>query len=115
VDLAGKHGRVRTVPMPTWTKVAIVGSKPCRRSVFRSVGRLDANGGLSSWPERADQNVDGRMRHEPRLFARNIIGKTGIEGLYITTGWGTWGFKAIPAGGEQDGGPTPSPQAKRLR
>jgi sarcosine oxidase subunit beta len=30
-----------------------------------------------------------------------IMGKTGIEGYYITTGWGTWGFKAIPAGGEQ--------------
>jgi sarcosine oxidase subunit beta len=30
-----------------------------------------------------------------------IMGKTGIDGLYITTGWGTWGFKAIPAGGEQ--------------
>jgi sarcosine oxidase subunit beta len=30
-----------------------------------------------------------------------IMGKTGIEGFYVTTGWGTWGFKAIPAGGEQ--------------
>ena len=30
-----------------------------------------------------------------------IMGKTGIEGFYITTGWGTWGFKAIPVGGEQ--------------
>jgi sarcosine oxidase subunit beta len=30
-----------------------------------------------------------------------IMGETGIEGFYITTGWGTWGFKAIPAGGEQ--------------
>ncbi|MGH9600758.1 MAG: FAD-dependent oxidoreductase, partial [Terriglobales bacterium] len=30
-----------------------------------------------------------------------IMGKTGIEGFYLTTGWGTWGFKAIPAGGEQ--------------
>jgi sarcosine oxidase subunit beta len=29
-----------------------------------------------------------------------VMGKTGIEGLLITTGWGTWGFKAIPAGGE---------------
>jgi sarcosine oxidase, subunit beta len=28
-------------------------------------------------------------------------GRTGVEGFYITTGWGTWGFKAIPAGGEQ--------------
>jgi len=30
-----------------------------------------------------------------------IMGETGAEGFYITTGWGTWGFKAIPAGGEQ--------------
>jgi sarcosine oxidase subunit beta len=30
-----------------------------------------------------------------------ILGETGVEGFYITTGWGTWGFKAIPAGGEQ--------------
>ncbi len=30
-----------------------------------------------------------------------IIGGTGVDGLMITTGWGTWGFKGIPAGGEQ--------------
>ena len=30
-----------------------------------------------------------------------IMGETGVEGFYITTGWGTWGFKAIPASGEQ--------------
>jgi sarcosine oxidase subunit beta len=30
-----------------------------------------------------------------------IMGFTGVEGFVITTGWGTWGFKAIPAGGEQ--------------
>ena len=30
-----------------------------------------------------------------------IMGETGAEGFLITTGWGTWGFKAIPAGGEQ--------------
>ena len=29
-----------------------------------------------------------------------IMGKTDVDGFYITTGWGTWGFKAIPAGGE---------------
>ena len=23
-----------------------------------------------------------------------------MDGFLITTGWGTWGFKAIPAGGE---------------
>ena len=30
-----------------------------------------------------------------------IMGATGVDGLLVTTGWGTWGFKAIPAGGEQ--------------
>ncbi len=29
-----------------------------------------------------------------------IMGATGVEGLLVTTGWGTWGFKGIPAGGE---------------
>ena len=30
-----------------------------------------------------------------------ILGRSGVDGFYLTTGWGTWGFKAIPAGGEQ--------------
>lgn len=30
-----------------------------------------------------------------------IMSKTPVDGLSITTGWGTWGFKAIPASGEQ--------------
>ncbi len=29
-----------------------------------------------------------------------IMGFTGVDGFLITTGWGTWGFKGIPAGGE---------------
>ena len=29
-----------------------------------------------------------------------IMGTTGVDGFLVTTGWGTWGFKAIPAGGE---------------
>lgn len=29
-----------------------------------------------------------------------IMSATLVEGFYVTTGWGTWGFKAIPAGGE---------------
>jgi sarcosine oxidase subunit beta len=29
-----------------------------------------------------------------------IIGKTPVAGLYLSTGWGTGGYKAIPAGGE---------------
>jgi len=30
-----------------------------------------------------------------------IMGKTPVENFLINTGWGTWGFKAIPASGEQ--------------
>jgi sarcosine oxidase subunit beta len=30
-----------------------------------------------------------------------IMGFTGVDGFVISTGWGTWGFKAIPASGEQ--------------
>lgn len=33
--------------------------------------------------------------------ASPIMGTTSIEGFLISAGWGTWGFKAIPAGGEQ--------------
>ena len=29
-----------------------------------------------------------------------IMGLTAVDGFLVTTGWGTWGFKAIPAGGE---------------
>ncbi len=28
-----------------------------------------------------------------------LMGLTGVDGLYLSSGWGTWGFKAIPAGG----------------
>jgi len=43
VDLVGKHGRVRTVPMPTWVKVAIdawiLPAAVTEGHVFRSVDR----------------------------------------------------------------------------
>ena len=29
-----------------------------------------------------------------------VVGRTEIENLYLSTGWGTGGFKAIPAGGD---------------
>ena len=45
VDLVGKHQRVRTVPMPTWVKVAIDGwtaaAGTSDGSVFRRVDRAD--------------------------------------------------------------------------
>jgi sarcosine oxidase subunit beta len=45
---------------------------------------------LRTWAGICDISVD---------FAP-IMGVTGVDGFLITTGWGTWGFKAIPAGGE---------------
>jgi integrase/recombinase XerD len=46
VDLVGKHGRVRTVPMPAWVKVAIdawaSAAAVSDGRVFRSVNRADA-------------------------------------------------------------------------
>src|SRR5690348_10463523 len=45
VDLVGKHGRVRTVPMPTWVKVAIDAWSStaglAEGRVFRPVNRVD--------------------------------------------------------------------------
>jgi len=45
---------------------------------------------LRTWAGICDISVD----YSP------IMSATGIDGVYVTTGWGTWGFKAIPAGGE---------------
>jgi len=45
VDLVGKHGRVRTIPMPTWVKVAIdawtSAAGLAEGRIFRSVNRGD--------------------------------------------------------------------------
>lgn len=46
---------------------------------------------LRQWTGRCDISAD----YSP------IMGTTEADGFLITTGWGTWGFKAIPAGGEQ--------------
>ena len=44
-------------------------------------------------------DVGRHLRHLGRLLSP-IMGATGVDGFLVTTGWGTWGFKAIPAGGE---------------
>jgi site-specific recombinase XerD len=48
VDLVGKHGRVRTAPMPTWVKLAIdawtTGAGIAEGHVFRPVSRADRVG-----------------------------------------------------------------------
>ena len=45
---------------------------------------------LRQWTGRCDVSAD---------FSPIMV-FTGVDGFVITTGWGTWGFKAIPAGGE---------------
>jgi len=30
-----------------------------------------------------------------------LMGVTGVDGFYLSSGWGTWGFKAIPASGRR--------------
>ena len=42
------------------------------------------------------------LRVEGKLLAIRIyvVGKTPLENPYVSTGWGTGGYKAIPAGGD---------------
>ena len=51
VDLLGKHGRVRTIPMPTWVKVAIdawgSATNVADGHVFRPVNRADQAQGFA--------------------------------------------------------------------
>ncbi len=44
---------------------------------------------LRTWAGLCDISVD----YSP------IMSATSVDGFFVTTGWGTWGFKAIPAGG----------------
>jgi integrase len=82
VDLVGKHGRVRTVPMPTWVKVATdawttpagVGDGPVFRSVNRGGEFYDT--ALSEkviWqlirPYAAKAGVPGIAPHDCRRYA----------------------------------------------
>src|SRR6266849_6504425 len=73
VDLVGKHGRVRTVPVPTWTKVAIDAWTSAAGLgdgyLFRPVNRADHPGG-----EHLGEKVVWQML---RLYA-GAIGMPGI-------------------------------------
>lgn len=56
-------------------------------ALFPFMGRLRV---LRQWTGICDMSPD----YSP------VMGFTPAEGFLITSGWGTWGFKAIPAGGE---------------
>jgi sarcosine oxidase subunit beta len=55
--------------------------------LFPSFSRLKL---MRQWAGRVDITPD----------TSPLMGKTPVEGLYINCGWGTGGFKAIPAGGD---------------
>jgi integrase len=73
VDIVGKHGRVRTVPVPAWTKVAIdlwtSAASLVDGYLFRPVNRADRLGG-----ERLGEKVVWQML---RQYAE-VIGIPGI-------------------------------------
>ena len=92
MDLFGKHGRVRTLPMPTWVKVAIdawTGSAGVVNShVFRPVNRSDQFQGavLSEkvvWqmlrPYAAAAGVPGIAPHHCRRTAAKLCRASGGE------------------------------------
>ena len=80
VDLIGKHGRVRTAPMPTWVKVAI---DAWSSAVDVADGRGAAIGGASL---KAIMNQTGhrslqmvvRYTRDASLFRENALVSTGL-------------------------------------
>jgi integrase len=92
VDLFGKHGRVRTVPMPVWVKVAIdawtVRASVTDGYVFRPVNRADQVQGevLSEkvvWqmlrPYAEAAGVPGIAPHDCRRTAAKLCRAAGGE------------------------------------
>jgi len=66
VDLVGKHGRVRTIPIPVWTKVAIddwtTAAAISAGPVFRPVNRKRSNPGYRAGRE-------GRLAVAPEIYS----------------------------------------------
>jgi site-specific recombinase XerD len=92
VDLVGKHSRVRTIPMPTWVKVAIdawtSAAGLADRRVFRPVNRGDkVQGGVMSekvvWQMiqqyAMDAGVPGIAPHDCRRSCAKLCRAAGGE------------------------------------
>src|SRR5216684_3339396 len=93
VDLVGKHGRVRTIPMPTWVKVAIdawtLAAEVTEGHVLRPVNRADqAQGERMSekvvWqllqPYAKAAGVPGIAPHDLRRYAESRTMPNPCEG-----------------------------------
>ena len=92
VDLVGKHGRVRTIPMPTWVKVAIdawtSAAGLAEGHVFRPVNRGDKVQGEAMsekvvWqmlqPYATDAGVPGIAPHDCRRSCAKLCRAAGGE------------------------------------
>ena len=92
VDLLGKHGRIRTIPMPTWVKVAIDAWESAAdvgdNHVFRAVNRADAVQGAALsekvvWqllqPYAAAAGVPGIAPHDLRRSCAKMCRAAGGE------------------------------------
>ena len=76
IDLRGKHGRVRTVPMPVWVKVAIDAwtgaAGVVAGHVFRPTNRADKCRETCS-PRRSCGSYSGRMRQRRASLASCLM------------------------------------------
>jgi integrase len=92
VDLLGKHGRVRTVPVPTWVMLAIDAWTPAASlaegHVFRPVNRANRLSG-----ERLGEKAVWQM---PRQYAQAV----GIPGIAPHDARRTCAKLRRPAGGQ---------------
>jgi sarcosine oxidase, subunit beta len=68
----------------TWTFLSEAASRAIDMFPFMSKLRI-----LRQWTGLCDMSPD----YSP------MLGESELPGLYFSTGWGTWGFKAIPASG----------------
>jgi sarcosine oxidase subunit beta len=79
-DRYPSYGQRGSLPLTEETVAAML-------SLFPSFSRLKL---MRQWAGIVDISPD----------TSPIMGKTPITGLYMSGGWGTGGFKAIPAGGD---------------
>jgi hypothetical protein len=102
-DLVGKHGHVRTIPMPTWVKVATdawtVAAGLTEGHVLRPVGRGDRVLG-ERMTERSSRSSSSLMRRQPALpelrpmtFAGHVRKCGGLRAESLSKSSYCWGTR----------------------
>ncbi len=126
VDLVGKHGRIRTIPMPTWVKVAIDAwtstAALAEGSVFRPVNRGERLFGeaLSEkvvWqlirPYAEAAGVSGIAPHDCRSYAESQTMPNPYKGSLFDGGFGDQSDQLIRHSLEGIRGPLKRPTVHR--